>query len=189
MLAALCVAITMTAPATLTERPSAPILTETLASPSTTASQQLLQADPNAPDHEPSFVEKYLSFQVANTGSKQVKDGLILGHVLGYLFYGVCGTLWGPVVATKDAEFTGDVAITWFLSSLLWGLISGFTGIGAVLIFALPYLGATAVFNELDRGIKKKGLAPVDKPPPTPGTPTPGTPPQPGETPPPSYAY
>ena len=191
MFAALCVALSLTAPATLTSTalPTAPIL-EAQGASIAPLQMQHLELDPNAPDVETSFIDKYLSFQVGPMGSKQVKDGLVLGHILGYVFYGLCGTLWGPVVATTDGEFTGDVAITWFLSSVLWGIIAtaaSFTGIGALLFLALPYLASTATFNELDRGIKKRGLAgtPPDKGPgPQPATPPPGT-----ETPPPSYAY
>jgi hypothetical protein len=198
MLAALLVAFSVSAPATLTSAalPGAPIIdTETLAvsSPSSSTaplSKQLLQVDPNSPDREPSFVDQYLSFQLSPMASQQTKDGLVLGHILGYVFWGLCGGLWGPVVSTKDGEFTGDVAISWFLSSVLWVVITGavsLTGIGLVMLVALPYLQSTSTFNALDRGIKKKGLAggPAKKPdaPTTPATPSTG------ETPPPSYAY
>jgi hypothetical protein len=121
--------------------------------------------------------------------SQQTKDGLIVGHIFGYLFFGLCGSLWGPLVMTKDAELTGDVAITWFLSSILWGVIASaasLTGIGIVLWLAWPYLSSTATFNELDRQLKKKGVAKGVTPT---APPTPGTAPTPGETPPPSYAY
>jgi hypothetical protein len=120
--------------------------------------------------------------------SQQTKDALVLSHVIGYLL--PCGSLWGPIVLTKDGEFSGDVALTWFLSTVLWAVITGavsLTFVGLVMIVALPYLSTTATLNALDRGIKKKGLAggPAKKSdaPPTPATPSTG------ETPPPSYAY
>ncbi len=198
MLSAVVVALSLSAPTSAItgyERPSAPILEEAptkvaLAAPVQPLETQNLDVDPNAPDHEPSFIEKYLTFQVTSQGSKQVKDGLVLGHVLGYLFWGICGGLWGPVVAVTDSEFSGDVVLTWFVSSILWSLIStaaAFTGIGALMFFALPYLQSTATFNEIDRSIKKRGLS-ADDPKRPPPQPQPGTP-NPGETPPPSYAY
>jgi hypothetical protein len=194
MLAALLVAFSVSAPATLTSAalPKAPIIDlETLAVSSSSAapiSKQLLQADPNSPDREASFTDKYLSFQLSPMASQQTKDALVLSHVIGYLL--PCGSLWGPIVLTKDGEFSGDVALTWFLSTVLWAVIAGavsLTVVGLVMIVALPYLSTTATLNALDRGIKKKGLAggPAKKSdaPPTPATPSPG------ETPPPSYAY
>ena len=194
MLAALLVAFSVSAPATLTSAalPKAPIIDlETLAVSSSSAaplSKQLLQADPNSPDREASFTDKYLSFQLSPMASQQTKDALVLSHVIGYLL--PCGSLWGPVVLTKDGEFSGDVALSWFLSTVLWAVITGavsLTVVGLVMIVALPYLSTTATLNALDRGIKKKGLAggPAKKSdaPPTPATPSPG------ETPPPSYAY
>lgn len=187
MLSALVLALSLSAPAT------DPISTTTLAHESAApVSMQHLQVDPNDPAKEPQFVDKFLSFQLSPMASQQTKDGLVVGHILGYVFYGICGSLWGPLVMTKDAELTGDVAITWFVSTLLWSVITGavsFTGIGLVMLLALPYLSSTATFNELDRQIKKKGLAQGTKKPDGTPTPTPGTPPASGETPPPSYAY
>lgn len=196
MLAALLVALSVSAPATLTSAalPEAPILeTTTLASSAAPLAKQLLQVDPNAPDHEASFTEKYLSFQLSPLASQQAKDGLLLSHIIGYLAYGLCGTLWGPLVAVEGAEFTGDVAITWLLSNIIWFVIASVAtavtfGVGGVMFVALPYLSTTSVLNEIDRGIKKKGLAggPARRPG---STPTPTTPPSTVDTPPPSYAY
>ena len=199
---ALLVALAVSAPATLSagnaERPSAPIL-EDAAAPAAPLRLAQSGVDPNAPDHVPTFVEQYLSFQTSPVAAKQVQDGFILSHVIGYVLYGVCGGLWGPVVATKDAQMTGDVAISWFLSSVLWGVIAvvaSFTIVGLVLWFIIPYLSTTATLNAIDRDIKKRGLAtgqdgkpvgvPATPPPPT-STPNPA--PQADDTPPPSYAY
>lgn len=184
MLSALVLALSLSAPTTATTT----LAQESVAPIST----QHLQVDPNDPAKEPQFVDKFLSFQLSPMASQQTKDGLVVGHILGYVFYGLCGSLWGPLVMTKDAELTGDVAITWFVSTILWSLISGaltFTAVGAVMWLALPYLSSTATFNELDRQIKKKGLAQGTKKPDGTPTPTPATPPGSGETPPPSYAY
>jgi hypothetical protein len=149
--------------------------------------QSATTPDTTAPGYEPTFVEKYLAFQLSPNASKQVKDGQVLGIVLGYVCLGVCGPLWGPVVATKDAEFSGDVAVTWFLSSIIWGLIASaasLTGIGGLLWLAVPYLTTVATMNEIDRGIRKK-QGPAQGAVPNPTPPTPG-----GEdTPPPAYAY
>jgi hypothetical protein len=185
MLAALVLALTLSAPTTTTR----PTMAHDAVAPIST---QHLQVDPNDPAKEPQFVDRYLSFQLSPLASKQTKDGLVVGHILGYIFYLACGSLWGPVVVTKDAEFTGDVALTWCASTLLWHIIASaatLTVIGSLLWLAVPYLSSTATFNELDRQLKTKGLAQgVQKPGGTP-PPTPGTPPTPGETPPPSYAY
>lgn len=191
MFAALCVALSLTAPATLTSTalPTAPIL-ETQGAAIAPIQKQLLEIDPNSPDREPSFVDRYLSFQLSPMASQQAKDGLVLSHVVGYLL--PCGSLWGPVVFVDGAEFNGDVFITWFLSSIVWAVIMGVAstvtvGIGLVLFIAFPYLSTTATLNEVDRDLKKRGLAgsPPDK---NPG-PQPATPPSGTETPPPSYAY
>jgi hypothetical protein len=185
MLTALVLALSLSAPATTT--------TSTMAHDAVApVSTQHLQVDPNDPEKEPQFVDKYLSYQLSPLASQQTKDGLVVGHILGYLFYGICGSLWGPVVMTKDGEFTGDVALTWFVSTILWSVIASvatFTAIGGLLWLAVPYLSSTATFNELDRQLKKKGLAQGVKKPDGAPTPTPGAPPTPGETPPPSYAY
>lgn len=183
MLSALVLALSLSAPATLA--------TATVGGAEAVAplNTQHLQVDPNDPSRDPQFVDRYLSFQLSPLASQQTKDGLVVGHILGYLLYPLCGTLWGPVVMTKDGEFSGDVVVTWFLSGVLWGVIATaatFTAIGAVLWLAYPYLQSTAVFNELDRGIKKRGLAKGVTPT---APPTPGSPPAPGDTPPPSYAY
>ena len=112
-----------------------------------------------------------------------------MSHVIGYLLYGCAGGLWGPVVSVNGAEFSGDVALTWFLSGLIWfgiATIATGTGIGALLFLVVPYLTTTATLNAIDRQMKAKGLKPPpskDKPP-EPGTTTP-----PPDTPPPSYAY
>ena len=201
---ALLVALAVSAPATLNvgagaERPSAPILDEVNAP----AARPVLLAqgpvDPTAPDHTPTFVEQYLAFQSSPMASKQVNDGLVLSHVIGYLL--PCGSLWGPVVATKDAQFSGDVVSACFVSGLMWTLIaSGVTivtiGIGSLTFLALPYLTTTSTLNAIDRDIKKRGLAedrlgnPIGAPPPPPPTSTtPAPAPQQGDTPPPSYAY
>ncbi len=202
MFAALCVALSLSAPGAMTSTalPSAPILdtmtTSAMAGGGGSAVAPLntehLQSDPNSPDREASFVDRYLSFQLSPLASQQAKDGMLLSHVVGYLL--PCGSLWGPVAFTNDAEFSGDVVITWFLSSLLWTVIMSVAstvtvGVGLILFIALPYLSTTATLNEVDRSIKKRGLAKGVDPPktPTPGQ-TPATPPG-TETPPPSYAY
>ncbi len=202
MLAALLITASLAAPATLTDhggspsRAPRPIAVEkarrSSAPPPVVLAQATLAPDPNAPDHTPTFMEQYLSYQLSPVASKPVKDGLVMGHVLGYIFsiIPVCGTLWGPVVAVDGAEFSGDVAITWFLSSLLWSLVATgatFTGVGAILWFAVPYLSSTATFNAIDRQLKAKGY--VAPPPGTTTTAPPGTTPPPTDTPPPSYAY
>jgi len=155
-------------------------------------SMQHLQVDPNDPAKEPQFVDKFLSYQLSPMASQQTKDGLVVGHILGYVCFGLCGSLWGPLVMTKDGEFTGDVAITWFVSTVLWSLISSaltLTAVGAVMWLALPYLSSTATFNELDRQLKKKGVAQGTKKRDGTQTPPPATPPSTDETPAPSYAY
>jgi hypothetical protein len=184
MLSALVLALSLSAPTTATTAgPSesvAPI------------SVQHLQVDPNDPAKEPQFVDRFLSYQLSPMASQQTKDGLVVGHILGYVCFGICGSLWGPVVMTKDVEFTGDIAITWFVSTILWSVISGaltFTAVGAVMWFALPYLSSTATFNEIDRQLKKKGVAQGTKKPDGRPTSPPATPPSTDETPPPSYAY
>jgi len=192
---ALLVALAVSAPATLStgsgaERPSAPILDDTA------GDVRLAQStiDPNAPDHVPTFVEQYLSFQISPVASKQVQDGLVLSQVVGYVCWGACGGLWGPLLAVKDSQMTGDVFVSWLLSSVIWGLIAPFTG--GLLFLVHPYLTTTATLNAIDRDIKKRGLAtgrdgkPMGLPPPPPPTtsapnPAPAT----GDTPPPSYAY
>jgi hypothetical protein len=147
--------------------------------------------DPNAPDHEPSFVEQYLTYQLAPTALPQTRDGLVMSHVLGYLLWGLCGGLWGPVVAIDGAEFSGDVFVSWLLSSIIWGVIASaasFTGIGLLVWLGLPYLQTTATLNAIDRQLKAKGYTPeptkTTNKPPDPTTPPPTT-----DTPPPSYAY
>ncbi|MDP2342545.1 MAG: hypothetical protein Q8O67_16430 [Deltaproteobacteria bacterium] len=199
MIAALLITAALAAPATLTDgrghspRPS--LVEKSKRQQAIDAPVRLAQAslaaDPNSPDQEPSFIDQYLSFQLSPVPAPAVKDGLVLSHVIGYLLWGICGGLWGPIVAIDGAEFSGDVVLTWFLSSILWYAIVGvvsFTGVGALLVFAIPYLQTTATMNAIDRQLKKKGVVGVTpggkKPPPNPAT-TPGTP----DTPPPSYAY
>lgn len=205
---ALLVALAVSAPATLSsgiadERPLQPIL-DVDAAPTTT---RLAQADidPNAPDHAPTFIEQYLAFTISPVPSKQVSDGLVLSHVIGYVCFPACGGLWGPLVAVKDAEMTGDVALSWFVSGLLWGgisLVASITIVGGVMWLVLPYLATTSTLNALDRGIKKRGLEldrtgqPVGKgnsgkatKPPSSSTPAPNPTPRVDEPPPPSYAY
>lgn len=195
---ALLVALAVSAPATLStgsgaERPAAPILDDT------PGDVRLAQSgiDPTAPDHVPTFIEQYLALTISPMPSKQVQDGLVLSHVIGYLL--PCGSLWGPVVATKDAQFTGDVVVSWLLSSVLWTgitVVVSITVIGALMLFALPYLATTSTLNAIDRDIKKRGLSlgrdgqPMGVPPPPPPTTTaPNPAPQNSDTPPPSYAY
>jgi len=194
---ALLVALAVSAPATLStgsgaERPAAPILDN---SAPAAGEVRLAQSnvDPTAADHTPSFVEQYLSFTISPMASRQVQDGLVLSHVIGYLL--PCGSLWGPVVAVKDGQFTGDLAASCFVSGLIWSLITPFTAF--LLLPVLPYLITTSSLNAVDRDIKKRGLAlgrdglPVGAPPPPapPTTATPNPAPQSDDTPPPSYAY
>jgi hypothetical protein len=148
--------------------------------------------DPNAPDHVPTFVEQYLSFALSPQALPEVKNGQVLAHILGYVCFGVCGSLWGPLVATPGAQLTGDVLGTWFLSTLVWFGVSvgfAFTGIGAVLILAWPYFSSVATLNAIDRDLKRRGgssSSPSSDPRPRPPA---ATTPTPQETPPPSYAY
>lgn len=195
MLAALLITASLAAPATLSDaRPHRPVVVQK-AQKQKQADVQLAQAslapDPNAPDHEPTFVEQYLSYQLAPTAAAPVKDGMVLSHVLGYLL--PCGGLWGPLVLIDGAEFSGDVFITYLLSGILWfvaiSVVSTVTvGVGLLLFLAYPYLNTTATLNAVDRQLKAKGYKP---PPPgktTTGSP-PGNTPPPTDTPPPSYAY
>jgi hypothetical protein len=139
--------------------------------------------DPNAPDHTQTFAEQYLSYQLSPAALPAVKDGQLMSIVLGYLCAPACGSLWGPLVMVKGAEFSADVAITWFLSSIVWGAASTVTG--GLLLPVVPYLQTTATLNAIDVQMKKKGF----KAPPSSSTPAQPGQPQPTEQPPPSYAY
>lgn len=189
---ALLLVVGLSSPATLTagpgaERPTAPILEEV---EQREQPVRLAQAvDPTAPDHQPTFVEQYLSFTISPAASREVQDGLIVSHVIGYCGFPLCGGLWGPIVAVKGAQFTGDVVVSWFLSSVIWGIGSGLTG--GLLFPIVPYLATTSTLNAIDRDIKKRGLATTPGVAPTTPAPPPpaGQPPPPADTPPPSYAY
>ncbi len=143
--------------------------------------------DPTSPDRPPTFVEQYLSLTISPYASREVQDGLVLSHVIGYCGFPVCGGLWGPIVAVRGAQLTGDVVVSWFLSHIIWGIGSGVTA--GLLGIVWPYLATTSTLNAIDRDIKKRGAG-ASPPPPTP-TPPPAAPPPPppGDTPPPSYAY
>ena len=200
---ALLVALAVSAPATLSsgsgaERPASPIIDDSAV---VAGDVRLAQSgiDPNAPDHVPTFVEQYLAFQISPVASKQVQDGLVLSHVIGYVCFPVCGGLWGPLIGVKDSQMTGDVFVSWLLSGVLWaaiGVVVSITVVGALFFLAAPYLTTTATLNAIDRDIKKRGLAtgrdglPTGFPPPPPPTATtPNPAPQNDDTPPPSYAY
>lgn len=199
MIAAFVLALSLTAPTALPDEARAPTSTtkqvqkaKQQAKAAPVLAQAHLADDPNSPDREPGFVDHYMPFQLSPAALPQVKDGLILSHVLGYLLYGICGSLWGPIVAVDGAEFSGDVVISWFLSGLIYGVIASvasFTGIGLLVWLAIPYLQTTAVLNSIDRDLKKKGYKPADGKKPAGGNVTP--PPTGGntDTPPPSYAY
>jgi len=196
MLAALLVAFSVSAPATLTSAalPKAPIIdVETLAvASSATAPRFLPVADATTTDmREPDFAEKYFSFSLSANASPQAKDSFVMSMLVSYLGCIVCGPIWAPVLMTKDAEFSGDVITTALISYLLWVGISIVTSplaIGLATAVIWPYANGMATLNAVDRDIRRRGLAggPAQKPG---ATPTPGTPPPTGETPPPSYAY
>lgn len=201
MITAVLLAATLAAPMTLTsgtggERPSAPILKETAGAEAMPAGQPAVRfadsgVDPTDPERDPGFVDKYLGLMISPSASPQVKDSQIISLVMGYLFWPVCGNLWGPIAFTADSEFSGDAVLTWFVSGLIWVIISSaasLTGVGALLFLAFPYFTTTAVLNELDRGIKRRGLAGEPAKKPTPGN-QPAAPPDTGDAPPPSYAY
>jgi hypothetical protein len=146
--------------------------------------------DPNAPGHKMTFVEQYLSYQLPAQAMPAVRQGEVMSYVLGYLLYGICGSLWGPVVAVEGASFDGDIATNWFLSTLLWSVIATAataTLVGGALWLAVPYLSTVATMNAIDRQLKKKGGG-TAAPPGTPGQPGQEPPPA-TEQPPPSYAY
>ena len=201
MITAVLLAATLAAPMTLTsgtggERPSAPILEESAVGAESTAVQPAVRfadsgIDPTDPDRDPGFVDKYLGLSISPLASTQVKDSQVISIVLGYLFYPICGTLWAPIAFTNDAEFSGDVLITWFVNGLIWFVITAvasITVVGFFLALALPYFQVTAVLNEADRSIKKRGLGGLPPKKPTPGN-QPAAPPDTGDAPPPSYAY
>jgi hypothetical protein len=188
---ALLLVVGLSSPTTLTsgpgaERPTAPILDE-VEQPARLAQAQTV--DPTAPDHTPTFLEQYMSLTISPVASREVQDGLIVSHVIGYCGFGLCGGLWGPIVAVKGAQFTGDVVISWFLSNIIWSVGSTLTG--GLLGFVWPYLATTATLNAIDRDIKKRGVATTPGVAPTTPAPPPpaGQPPPPADTPPPSYAY
>lgn len=197
MIAALLITLSLAAPTTLTghdrDRSSSTSVTKEKAAKAK-AAPQLAQArlapDPNAPGADLGFVDHYLPFSLAAQALPAVKDNLVLSHVLGYLL--PCGGLWGPVVLIDGAEFSGDVIISWLLSSIIWfvaiAVVGTITiGVGYLAFLALPYLATTATLNAVDRGLKAKGYTP----PPKGTTPNPSNPANPptGDTPPPSYAY
>ena len=190
MIAALLITLSLAAPTTLTghDRPTAPAVTKTKAK-ATVLAQARLAPDPNAPGGNLGFVDHYLPFSLAAQALPPVKDSLVLSHVLGYLL--PCGGLWGPVVLIDGAEFSGDVIISYLLSSILWSVAITVVGtvtigVGLLALVALPYLTTTATLNAVDRGLKAKGYAPPKGTTPNPSNPA--NPPT-GDTPPPSYAY
>lgn len=201
MIAAVVLALSLTAPTALPDEARAPSSTtqqvqkaKQKAQAAPVLAQAHLADDPNSPDREPGFVDHYMPFQLSPAALPQVKDGLIMSHVLGYVFFiiPVCGPLWGPVVAVDGAEFSGDVVISWLLSTIIYGTIAvAASPITAGLsLFAIPYFSTTATLNAIDRDLKKKGYKPADgKKPAGGGNATP--PPTGGntDTPPPSYAY
>lgn len=197
MIAALLLTVSLAAPATLTHdngrpQPMKAHVEKATKHKAVVVADSRVDADPNSPDHDPSFVEQYLSFQLSPAATPAAKDGLVMSHVIGYLLYGVCGTLWGPIVAVDGAEFSGDVVLTWFLSGLLWAVIStaaSFTGIGLLVWLALPYLQTTATLNAIDRQLKRSGAPPPDKTAKPTNPPSTTNPPPTTDTPPPSYAY
>jgi hypothetical protein len=196
MIAALLITAALAAPAMLTDgnesAPRAPLVEKSKAKQGVKLAQASLAADPNSPDREPEFLDQYLSFQLSPVPAPAVKDGMVLSHVIGYLLYGICGGLWGPIIAVEGAEFNGDAVLSWFVSGILWFVVLSVVttvtvGVGSIALLALPYLQTTATLNAIDRQLKKKGLGPVPKgkgptgPGPATTTPT--------DTPPPSYAY
>lgn len=182
MLAALLVAFSVSAPATLTSAalPKAPIIE------ATTTAEMMPLADSRAPVvREPDFGQKYFPFSLRPDASQQVKDSFVMSIVLSYLGCCICAPAWVPVVLTKDATFEGEVLGTAFGSTLFW--IGGSILTVGLGIFVWPYGNAVATLNAVDRELEKRGVdgGPAKKPdgPSTPATPTPGEPP------PPSYAY
>lgn len=187
MLAALLVALSVSAPATLTSAalPEAPIL-------DIEARQGfILLADASTDVQEPGFAEKYFSFSLSPNASPQVKESVVMSILLSYVGCLFCGPIWAPIVMTKDAEFSGDVVTTALVSYLLWVAFSVVTSpfaIGLATAVIWPYANGMATLNAVDRDIRRRGLAggPARRP----GSmPTPTTPPSTVDTPPPSYAY
>jgi hypothetical protein len=197
LVASLSTPTTLTSPTSLrstdrpVHRPAATAAVDGAHKGAVRLAQNTPAADPNAPDHTQTFIEQYLSYQLSPAATPAIKDGQIMSIVLGYLCSPACGSLWGPIVMVKGAEFTADVAITWLLSSILWTVITSaasLTVVGGLIGLAVPYLQTTATLNALDVQMKKKGLKGS-----TPGKPVepakPADPAPSADAPPPSYAY
>ncbi len=196
MLAALLITVSLAAPTSLTDhgtRTHRPAVSQKAKATTLAQSSSRVADDPNSPDREIGFVDHYMPFTLSSQALPDVKDNMVISHVLGYFL--PCGGLWGPVVLIDGAEFSGDVVISWLLSNIIWfvaiAAVATITvGVGIVGFLAFPYLTTTATLNAVDRGLKAKGYQPPDpkKSPTTtnPNTTPPNTTP---DTPPPSYAY
>jgi hypothetical protein len=86
----------------------------------------------------PGFMEQYFPFGVADSAPQVVQDGFLLSQVLGILLVSVAGGLWGPLLAVKGADLSGDTLVSFLIPwATTVGLVVGCWTGSIVAAFAL----------------------------------------------------